>query len=316
MLAAPLLSLVLSVGSSSVMSIDLKDTATVDSAYPVLGDLAVISQKAVGIDAIDFARVSIGGPLLPGRKYRYSRAEVEYHLRAAGFDLSGIEWGGPARVTVNRKLGQLGAQRLEQRVREAVAARFSVPLESLDISISDGLSIGVPNDEFGLDVQIEQSAPAKQMSALIAVTSAGRLIRKERVRFSVSLWKMAITAARDIRSNTEISPNLVSREAVDVLTGRGKAIDSLSALAGKRLVRPVRAGQPISLIDIEPVPAVIKSREVDVIYASGKIAIKMKGMALEDGIVGETVMVSIPTSDTPVTIIVTGQKQGTIENGV
>ncbi len=316
MLAAHLLSLILSVGSSSVMTIDLKTTVVIESAYPVLGDLAVISQKTAGSDALDLAGVPIGGPLLPGRKYRYSRAEVEYHLRQAGVDLSGIEWGGPARVTVNRKLGQLGAHRLEQRVKEEVAARFAVPLESLEISIDDGFSIGVPDGEFGLDVQIEQSAPAKQMSALIAVTSAGRLIRKDRVRFCVSLWKLAITAATDIRSNTEISHSLVSRESVDVLTARGEVVESLSELAGTRVVRPVRAGQPIALVDIEPVPAVLKSREVEVIYASGKIAIKMKGMALEDGIIGETVMVSIPTSDTPVTIKVTGEKQGRIENGV
>lgn len=325
MLAAHFLSLALSVGSTSVISIDLKEVVTVDSAYPALGDIAVISQKVPGIDgakrpntsdALELAGVPVGGPLLPGRKYRYSKAEVEYHLRMAGIDLSGIEWVGPGRVTVNRNLGQLDVSTLEQNIRKEVAARFALPLESVEISLNDGVKVDVPGDEFGLDIEIEQAAPAKQMSALISVISAARLIRKERLRFSVSLWEMAITAVRDIRSNTEISPSLVSRETVDVLAARGKVVGSLSDLAGSRVVRPVRAGQPISLVDIEPVPAVLKSREVDVIYASGKIAIKMKGTALEDGVIGETIMVSIPTSETPVAIKVTGLKRGNIESGV
>lgn len=326
MIPAQLLSLVLTAGGHSVVSLSLKPAVSIDTAYPVLGDIAVISDDAGqrvagegsshGDEYVRLSEIPVGGPLLPGRNYRFGRAEVQYYLRQSGLEVPAIKWDGAARVTISREQKELKKSLLQNRVRGVIATKFGIPLESLELSLSAPPEISVPGDEYDLDIQIEQPELHKSMSALVSISSAGRLIRKQRVKFTVSFWKLAMTAATDIRSNTEISHRLVARDTVDVLSARGKVASSLTELAGKRLVRPVRAGQPIALQDVEPVPAVIKSREVQVIYASGMISIKMKGLALEDGIVGETVMVAIPTSDTPVTMKVTGEKQGRIENGV
>ena len=68
-------------------------------------------------------------------------------------------------------------------------------------------------------------------------------------------------------------------------------IGSETQLAGMSPRRPVRAGEPLRLSDMEPPILVKKGSQVDVIYQTGALTLTARGRALEDGAMGDVVRI-------------------------
>lgn len=300
--------------TSAPLKIELTSSSEINGAYPLLGDVALIEGDEERV--AEARMVILGKIVLPGRRQRYSRVEIARSLTDSGVETDNILWAGAQEVEVTRKQALLKKSEVERRLRTELMERFDISGENLELRISGWRDVNVPASDFHAKVELEQERIGKRMSALLSIHSGGRLLRKLRVELEVKQWAMAITATQNLASRTQLTPEILEMAVVDVLATNGPAILSLDDLVGSRLLRPIAPGQVIAQGDVEKIPAVVKGNAVDVIYASSGIVIKMKGVALEDGVIGGSVMATLANSDTPVRIRVTGRMKGRIENEV
>jgi flagella basal body P-ring formation protein FlgA len=86
----------------------------------------------------------------------------------------------------------------------------------------------------------------------------------------------------------------------DLARTHGERAPSLDTLAGLRLRKPVKAGQPLLASDFEPAPAVQAQQPVRIESRHGAIVLQTTGRALADADVGELVAVLPSQGERPV----------------
>ncbi|WP_346837612.1 flagellar basal body P-ring formation chaperone FlgA [Microbulbifer sp. SAOS-129_SWC] len=296
-----------------MVAIELRPSVNIDAAYPHLDDLAVLTGPDK--DVRNLSRVVSNRPVLIGHTVKYFREDVEKWVLEAGLNVGSLQWHGARRISVSRRSNVLSKRDIEQALEQKLAQSFKGKSVGLSLVTDSVGLVQVPRGPYSLLVKLEQRQLEKSMSALVSIVSNGRLVKKIRVNFRLKLEGMAVVATDDLPSHTLLTPNVLSTEKVNTLSGRGKVAVSQGELLGKRLIRPVTKGQVIVKSDVESVPEVIKSETLSVVFIGNGVSIKMRGVALEDGRVGETIMVTLPTSDTPMPVIVVGKERGQIQNG-
>lgn len=78
---------------------------------------------------------------------------------------------------------------------------------------------------------------------------------------------------------------------VDMICCDGATAPSADALAGMRLRRAVRAGEPVLLSDFEPMPDVVERQRVGIEVMRGPVRLTTTGTALVDGRIGQVIAV-------------------------
>lgn len=73
-------------------------------------------------------------------------------------------------------------------------------------------------------------------------------------------------------------------------------ITDATQLAGLTTVRPLPAGQPVNRLHVKATAAVSRNDVVSIRYKSGAVELTMKGQALEDGQLGQTIKVINPNT--------------------
>lgn len=84
----------------------------------------------------------------------------------------------------------------------------------------------------------------------------------------------------------------------------------VNSIVGMVAVRSLLPGRLIFPSDLKPAPAVLRGREVTVVYSKGKLRISMTGVPLEDAAIHEEVPVRNARSGATVTGVV--QPDGTV----
>jgi flagella basal body P-ring formation protein FlgA len=144
--------------------------------------------------------------------------------------------------------------------------------------------------------------------------SAVRLMR-DGARASTVVWfavrgMQALPSARtDIRAQTALVPELCEEVVHDALALTCSPVASPAALAGMRAARTIRAGEAICSQSLEPRPAVSRGEDVTVISTSGAVQIVGRGVAQQDGIVGQVLRVRNPSSGEFYSAAVSGERE-------
>lgn len=120
------------------------------------------------------------------------------------------------------------------------------------------------------------------------------------------------TAKADLRGGAALAPELAEYAERDVLAVPCIALDSPSLLAGMRAKRAMRAGEVFCVDAIEPRPAVARGEAVTVISVAGAVTITAKGIAQQDGSVGQRLRVKNPSSGQTYFAAVSGEAEVTV----
>lgn len=152
--------------------------------------------------------------------------------------------------------------------------------------------------------------PARRMTVWLDVVSHGRVVRAVPVEIEVHAWAAAWQATADLRpaatavNEGHLTKAWVDMTTIDVAPWRGE-------LDGRRLRKPLLAGQVLTVAHLERVTAVTRGQRVDVKASSGELQIDAQAQALQDGQVGDLVQVRVSRSAAAVTGRVVGS--GTVE---
>lgn len=93
----------------------------------------------------------------------------------------------------------------------------------------------------------------------------------------------------DLRRGDEITPDMISYEAMPDGRRIQGLIRSANVLKETEARRTIRAGEPISLSDVQPISVVKKGDLIQLIYERGPIKLAVSAKALNDAARGEAV---------------------------
>lgn len=165
-----------------------------------------------------------------------------------------------------------------------------------EITASDIVWTPINADEIGSEVLLDESEIIGKSPRRMQV--AGSPIRRGDLQMSRKV-EIAV-AARDMRRGALVSPDDVQWMTVSEGDIGGKVIESLDDIQGKMTTHAIRAGQTLRPVDFATQKVVAKGKAVTVLYATSVMQLTAKGVALEDGGIGDVIRIANSKSKTPV----------------
>jgi len=264
----------------------LPDTVYVDSGRAFLRDIST-SPVPAGVSAL----VVIAG-MKPNSAVTVSKQKILRQLVFAGAS-SGVWFDGAEKCTVVFGGREVSSHALEGDIRRAVqklvpSAPAGAPASWFEIKVPD-LRLATTGQWM---VRLDRHTPLSAGRNLVRVrVSDGR--QEDAFSASVVLHCYGETAraVRDIRRTSTLTAGQFSWEWQDraelgsgVLTGR-------ESLAGASATRSLSAGDLLRAADLKETPVVFSGDEVELQVIRGQVVVAVRGLARQDGALGQTIPV-------------------------
>ncbi|MBA4707091.1 flagellar basal body P-ring formation chaperone FlgA [Aquitalea aquatica] len=197
----------------------------------------------------------------------------------------------PERVSVTRKAGVLGAERLAQEGEAALRARLGgfcaktvLRLEALPNSAM------LPRQGASIVARLSpQPGLARRMAVWLDVFEGRQLYGSWPVWFEVSCERTVVRARRDITKGEALGVGNVEQTIADAADGR-----VLSGFEKKIAARALAAGSVLRETDVAPAPLVRKGGRVVARLSSGAVRLELEAVAMENAAMGEVVYARRP----------------------
>jgi flagella basal body P-ring formation protein FlgA len=125
----------------------------------------------------------------------------------------------------------------------------------------------------------------------LEIVAQERVVREVAVTADVRWFSQVLVAVRGLRRGEELSAEMVERDERDVTRERDGFFTAAAELAGLRVRRTVRAGDPLTRSHTERVPAVLRGGEITMVVVGGNLRISARGTALQNGGIGDRIRV-------------------------
>ena len=211
-------------------------------------------------------------------------------LCVAFLSLACLAWGVPCEA------GVVAPEQLVDAARGELQARvFGMQGEWEFVPVG---RIPAPPVEAGARVRIEIGTlgghwPRRRVGVPVRIWSNDRLSQSLVLWFAVHRWRDVLVYGRDARAGEPSEHLSAQPRRVDV-AGHGEkdVVDGNVGIApGLRLVRSVRAGEPVMVDDLAAMPAVGRSQQVVLSMHRGQVVLSTRAVAQEDAALGERVKV-------------------------
>jgi flagella basal body P-ring formation protein FlgA len=192
----------------------------------------------------------------------------------------------PQEVVLTRPGQKVGRAAVVRAVEQALAPRLS-PGEKLRI-VSLGLPGPLPAGELELEVRLPDGPIPSPTTLWIDVFADGERGGQAWVRAEIYRPRPVVVLTRDAQRGEVLRPEDLEVRSADA--ARGGLADPAQAI-GKRLVRTLRAGAPVSGRDLQVVPLVERGDVVRLVARVGGVVASVPGKALDSAGVGEVLLV-------------------------
>lgn len=299
-----------------VYGLSLRDAACAQGADLLLGEVA----QPYGPFPQELWDTLGRAPLLQapdkvGRMVTVPKATLREHLLVALVRAMGPTAGPdllsrctlPSGLALRRGGAVLTREMLERQVLSAMCPLLgALPgrTEMHDLNLPDVVFL----DDLPASLSVEPSGPlaAGRVGLRVSLKAGdGKVVRQLTVSGFLDQWLAVPTAARPINPGPAVTP--------DLITFREKNLAYLPAQAwdGKggpwRVKRPVGEGQPLTMDNMETVPAVPKGRTVTLIFEGPHVSLSAPAEALADAGLGQVVNVRNTITGKTVQAVVTGE---------
>lgn len=301
-----------SVQSGHCFEIQLRETATCDTAIVRLSDVAVVQ----GVDhqlLPPLERTALAPAPVPSRTRCLTASEIRSILTRRGFDLTGCRFTGAPRVhvlgrdlvsatTAARPVSPVAAQQhdlthVKQRLVEAVLAQLP------DAAVPDRWKVNVElarRELYDLPGEWEEvrvtglGTTAERQQQVTAEFVAGQQVVRIPVRVDLQPRGTAVMATRMLERGDLVTADDVELCTVD--TSRNAQMpQQLEEVIGKQATRTIQPGQLIQNSAVQR-PLLVQRRDVvDVVARSGSIVVRRKAQARSEGALGD--MIQLETLD-------------------
>ncbi len=175
-------------------------------------------------------------------------------------------------------------------------------------------SLKLPPGRISIDCELPRRVSGlKNVSFTVSAPGGFRRRFSSQYRFHVTA--RCAVAKRDLGRNEHIDSGGIDWVEMDLSECYEIPVTERIELCGQRMKRFVREGDVIPLSAIERVPDVKKGEEVSVEISRGCLFISAKGRSLEDGRIGDRVLVRNLVNDRIEKYIVTGKGRVSVTSG-
>ncbi|MCB1059345.1 MAG: flagellar basal body P-ring formation protein FlgA [Calditrichaeota bacterium] len=149
---------------------------------------------------------------------------------------------------------------------------------------------------------IEPSAPIESCSyGIMTVTLTGTDTNGEHKRVTFKgkarIFGQAFSVASRVKIGEKISGDMLASLTCEWSSLRTTALLDRDAIIGKLAVRPLIPGRAILATDVRPRPVIQSGDPVTIMYERNGVTVKVDGIAMKEGGVGEKIPVRVPEVD-------------------
>jgi flagellar basal body P-ring formation protein FlgA len=264
----------------------------------VLGDVAELTG---GSDAFreHLAKIDLGDVPANALQASVKKRQIDFRLKIAEVPARSIRLVGDEECIVHLERQSVTRDEIAEAAKAAILKRLPWPARELELSLAKPIVAVLPEaDRSDVTFRIEPHAPSvglgrMQMDVNVLVRGEHKLSLP--VYFDVRLIQPVLVARRSLATGEILidENSLTDRRAVDAQA----RIPQPATLLGKRIRRPVAAGQLLTDADVidEPVAAAkaaVKSRQpVKMVVRLANYNVEANGEAMQDGKIGDRVQV-------------------------
>lgn len=202
---------------------------------------------------------------------------------------------------------------LAQAVADRVMADFG--FDSALVTVTVARLEPAMDDVAGYEVKVlPQTAgtPRGRCAAWIELYRQGELTQRGTAALDIRVHADLLVPGRTINRGEALTPDLFTTKRFDVTAWTEPMLADPAPLAGCRAKSTLVAGRQVGLARIEKIPDVLNGGTVALVGAVGVLEIRAKGVALQNGVIGETIAVRNLDSGKVVSGIITAPGAVTI----
>lgn len=206
------------------------------------------------------------------------------------------------RVQPEQFLPQLSAQ---------LASHFGVSGElQLDL-LRSWQPPAAPAGEWLMTVLTPPQALAPQMVVRVRLSAGQRTLGEWNLPLRAQLWGDACSVRQPLARGDSIDPSLLDPRRVDLLREK-EAIPSGTDMSGMSVARGVGVGATLTWRDVARRTLVQRGDHIEIVATDGALTITMKALAMQNGALGETIVVRNTESRRDFSAVVTAENKARV----
>jgi flagella basal body P-ring formation protein FlgA len=154
-------------------------------------------------------------------------------------------------------------------------------------------------------------ALASQLIVHVRLTCAQRSMGEWNLPLRAQLWSEALVARQPLLRGQILDSSLFDLRRTDFIHDK-EAVPAGTALESFTVGRGLAVGTVLSWRDVARRALVQRGNRVEVLAGSGSLTITMKGLAMQSGALGETIVVRNPESRRDFSAVVTAENQARV----
>ncbi len=260
-----------------------------------LGEFASVTGPKVDVERLN--QLEITRSAMPGSARQISPEWIKTRVACAGLDARSVTIKSPATIVLISASQPVKGSDIVEAAKLHVTSQLSLSDLAYTVSETGSQSdILVPAGK--LELVAEQSSRAiapGRLQVCVNVLVDGALYVKKNVGLNLKASGSVLVASHTIKAKEPLSGANTRVEMRDIASS---SIGYLSALSDVEMIagRSISAGTVITADMIAARPAVSKGDPVVVSVRATGVKVVVKGTASQDGMVGDNIRISVPTT--------------------
>lgn len=282
---------------SAATTITIRPTSSVKPSQMVkLGEIAAVTGTKGDVERLN--QVEIARSALPGSARQVTPEWIKTRLACAGFDVKTITIKAPTTVVLVSESQQVKGTDIVETAKQYITSQLSTSDIAYTLSETGAQpDIVVPTGK--LELVAEQTgrtiSPGRQQVS-VDVLIDGSLYVKKTVGLNIKASGPVLVASQSIKAKESLSASNTRVEQRDIPSASVGYISAVPDDGAKIASKPISAGAAITGDMLAAKPAVSKGDPVIVSVRSNGVKVVVKGTASQDGLVGDSIRVSLPTT--------------------
>ncbi|OVE80208.1 flagella basal body P-ring formation protein FlgA [bacterium J17] len=269
----------------------LRPEVTVKGSQITLGEIAQVRAKAE-----EFAEVvrvlqgiSLGKSPPPRMSTSLSGKKILAAIEAQGIELDTLGYSVPKVVRVTRAGRVVGEDEVLAKVRDVFAKDNSLDLRVRKVSWKN--SQVIPSGETGIDVSRLGKPSRGKVPLRVLVSVDGEPAARFMATAIVDDWREVPVLNRTLERGMLITSDDLEMVRLNLFKQPEDIASQISQVLGRAVKNRISAGEVIRKSRIDIPPTIAKGKKVTIHYQIPGFAASAEGVAVDNGLIGETIRV-------------------------
>jgi flagella basal body P-ring formation protein FlgA len=284
------------------------EVAVKPSSQVTLGDVASVSTRDPNalrrLTALELGQAPRAGDVV-----RLKRDDLMRWLRArTGIKATQIAWSGPTTSDIRLAVRDVTGETIVQHASEHLRAVLTRDGLRAEIAVSQlPRETKVPAGQIAFKVRPVQrdAVLAKRLSVWVEIWIDGRFVRTVPVDFDVSVFGPAYVATAEHPAGQRLTGSGLAMREVE-WSGRTSLPVEINGLENLRLRRTLAPGDTVTRAHVETAQLVTRGDWATLRSSQGLVELESRVEVLQDGLLGQTVRVKLPSASSAILARVSG----------